>query len=411
MERIGKYEVIRELGRGSMGRVFLARHPIMDKTVAIKVVHAPELSGAPEIDHLRRRLFAEARGAGLLSHANIIAIHDVDVVGELAFIVMEYIEGDTLEDRLASGAPMSVNETASIVGQIACALDAAHARAIIHRDIKPANIMLSHGNRVKVADFGIARNLAEAGLTKTGLVLGTPYYMAPEQILGHPIDGRADQFALAVIAYRMLTGVRPFDGDTVTAIMYQIVNGEPKPMLERNKALTRPIADVVARALSKDPNGRYATCSEFALELLRASAPRPAPAPIAGGAGAAAVMAPAPVAAPTATATPKQSPWRAGLQVIFYIGLSLAVIAFVITLYVRERPAAPQAPQPAPVVQSEPQPPVRRPEARKPARRRDLKRPVNKEEPAAPVTEPATRVDAPLPAGQRVGDPGPGGKP
>ena len=277
MERIGKYEIIREIGRGAMGRVLLARHPIMDKTVAIKVVHAPELNDPAHVDQLRRRLFDEARRAGSLSHPNIITIYDVDSVGELAYIVMEFIDGDTLEDRLAPGVPVPFDLSVSIIGQIASALDTAHARGIIHRDIKPANIMLSEGSRVKVADFGIAKNLAESGMTKTGLVLGTPYYMAPEQIIGKPIDGRADQFALAVIAYRMLTGVRPFEGDTVTAIMYQIVNGRPKSMLECNGELRPPTALIVEKALSKDPSERYATCSEFAHALGTGAAPAAAP--------------------------------------------------------------------------------------------------------------------------------------
>jgi hypothetical protein len=399
VQRIGKYEVIREIGRGSMGRVFLARHPIMDKTVAIKVVHAPDLSGVADIEHLRRRLFDEARRAGALSHPNIISIYDVDVIGELAFIVMEYIEGQTLEDGLVPGAPMKLADTVSIVGQIADALDVAHARGIIHRDIKPANIMLGAGNSVKVADFGIAKNLAETGLTKTGLVLGTPYYMAPEQILGRGVDGRTDQFALAVMAYRMFTGVRPFDGDTVTAIMYQIVNGEPKPMLACNSALTPAIADVVAKALSKDPAARYISCAEFARSLASAAAP-PRPVVVSTGAAAAApALAPVPVAAPVPIARARHS----GMQAVFYIGLSVAVIAIVTAVYVMKLRVRPQA-QPAPIVQTEPAAPARRTETRRSPRRRAA---VKKEEPAAePVAQEAPPKDE-----KAVADPGPTAQP
>ena len=417
MERIGKYEIVRELGRGAMGKVLLARHPIMDKTVAIKVVHAPDAHTPDEVEHLRKRLFDEARRAGALSHPNIVTIYDVDVTGEMAFIVMEFIEGDTLEDRLAAGAPMNFDAAVSIIGQIAGALDAAHARAIIHRDIKPANIMLTDGNRVKVADFGIAKNLAEAGMTRTGLVLGTPYYMAPEQILGKPIDGRADQFALAVIAYRMLAGVRPFDGDSVTAIMYQIVNGQPKSMCECNKTLAPPTAQIVAKALSKDPADRYATCSEFAHALLKGTAPAIAAAPpviaatqFAGsGVAAAAAVAPArmPVApAPAPVRTPaKRSFVRSAVLGLVYFLLPIAVLAVAASMYIARTTVKPEA-QPAPVVQAEPQ----QPPARVPARRSDARKPRRQ---AAAKTEPAPEQpveDTTAPAataGKKVADPGP----
>lgn len=279
MQRIGKYEVIRELGKGAMGKVYEARHPIMGTIVAIKVIHTPEFMDVGELEAKRKRLFDEARRAGALSHPNIVTIHDVDLVDDIAFIVMEMIRGNTLEDRLEPGKPMPTATAIDFLKQMASALDCAHARGIVHRDVKPANIMIAEGNRVKVADFGIAKDLTEQGATKTGFVLGTPYYMSPEQIQGLTLSGRSDQFALGVIAYWMLTGQRAFDGESVTSIMYKIVHGQVTPALELNRELNPSVAQALEQALAKEANQRFATCCEF-ISALEAALSRPAGLPL-----------------------------------------------------------------------------------------------------------------------------------
>jgi serine/threonine-protein kinase len=226
--RIGKYEILRELGRGSMGKVYEARHPIMKNNVAIKVIHTDSTENPDDVQFKTKKLFDEARRAGILTHPNIVTIKDVDSDGETAFIVMEFVQGPTLEDWLNGDKPLELQLSLGILRQIADALDYAHSKNIIHRDVKPANVMIMDGNRVKVADVGIAKDLADPSATKAGIVMGTPYYMAPEQILAKPLDGRADQFALAVLAFRLLTGHRAFEADSITALMFQIVNAPPR---------------------------------------------------------------------------------------------------------------------------------------------------------------------------------------
>jgi serine/threonine protein kinase len=271
-ERIGKYEILRELGRGSMGKVYEARHPIMRTNVAVKVIHADPAENPEDVQFKKKKLFDEARRAGILTHPNVVTIKDVDSDGETAFIVMEFVQGPTLEDWLNDDKPLKLELSLNILGQMADALDYAHSKNIIHRDVKPANVMIMDGNRVKVADFGIAKDLADPSATKAGVVMGTPYYMAPEQILAKPLDGRADQFALAVLAFRLLTGHRAFQADSITALMFQIVNAPARSPVELNKNLKPGVAGVLDKALAKDPAQRYPTCREFIDALEQAAA-------------------------------------------------------------------------------------------------------------------------------------------
>jgi serine/threonine-protein kinase len=206
MEQIGRYRIVGELGRGAMGIVYRAQDPTIGRTVAIKTIRLGEVTDPKERERLRERLFREAQSAGALSHPNIVTIYDVAEEGDLAYIAMEYVDGQTLDRVLASGQLPSGQQLLEILRQTATALDYAHHHGIVHRDIKPANVMIDERGAAKIADFGVAKILSQQ-LTQAAGFIGTPNYMSPEQVEGAPLDVRADQFALAVIAYDLLTGV------------------------------------------------------------------------------------------------------------------------------------------------------------------------------------------------------------
>ncbi|HSW49969.1 MAG TPA: serine/threonine-protein kinase, partial [Bryobacteraceae bacterium] len=213
MHRIGRYEIEAELGRGAMGVVFRALDPAIGRTVAIKTIRLADLGGAEDRDRLGNRLLHEARSAGVLSHPGIVTIYDVSEHDDLAYIAMEFVNGPTLEQVLSSGEPPDPSLLFRVLKTTAAALDYAHKKAIVHRDIKPANIMIHEDGAVKITDFGVAKIQAGQLATQTGMVVGTPCYMSPEQALGRPVDGRSDQFSLAVVAYEMLTGEKPFGSE------------------------------------------------------------------------------------------------------------------------------------------------------------------------------------------------------
>jgi len=273
MDRIGRYRIVRELGRGAMGVVYLATDPTIGRSVAIKTIRLGEVSNPEERARLRERLFREARSAGVLSHPGIVTIYDMEAQDDLAFIAMEYVNGPTLE-KLLTGHPLPAERMFSILGQTAVALDYAHQKGIVHRDIKPANIMITEDGSVKITDFGIAKISTNEQFTMTGAIVGTPHYMAPEQVQGQAVDGRADQFSLAVIVFEMLTGEKPFTGDQLTTVVYKIVAEEPVPPHRLNSTLNQQITNVLRRALSKKPDARYANCQKFvdALEAACAAA-------------------------------------------------------------------------------------------------------------------------------------------
>jgi serine/threonine-protein kinase len=272
MERIGRYKIVRELGRGAMGVVYHAIDPNIGRPVAIKTIHFGGGRNSEEQNRLRERLFREARSAGILSHPGIVTVYDVEQQGELAYIAMEYVDGPTLDQVLSEAQPIPPERMFSILGQTAVALDYAHQKGIVHRDIKPANIMIARDGTAKITDFGIAKITASDQLTMTGNIVGTPHYMSPEQVQGQLVDGRSDQFSLAVIAFEMLTGEKPYSGEHLTTVVYKIVAEEPAAPHRLNPTIGVAIESVVRKSLSKKPDLRYATCQEFARALEKACA-------------------------------------------------------------------------------------------------------------------------------------------
>jgi serine/threonine-protein kinase len=272
MDRIGRYKIVRELGRGAMGVVYHAIDPNIGRPVAIKTINLGAVLKPDEQERMRERLFREARSAGILSHPGIVTIYDVEQQGDLAYIAMEYVDGPTLDQLLGEPQALAPERMFSILGQTAVALDYAHGKGIVHRDVKPANIMIAADGTAKIADFGIAKITASEQFTMTGSIVGTPHYMSPEQVQGQPVDGRSDQFSLAVIAFEMLTGEKPYTGEHLTTVVYKIVAEEPPAPHRINSTLGSAIEAVVRKGLSKRPDGRYATCQEFTEALEKACA-------------------------------------------------------------------------------------------------------------------------------------------
>ncbi len=285
MDRIGRYRIVKEIGRGAMGIVYLATDPTIGRSVAIKTVRLRDVDNAHQREKLRERLFREARSAGVLSHPNIVTIYDMAEEDGVAYISMEYVDGPTFEDIMASGKPLEPGKMFAILRQTATAVDYAHTKGIIHRDIKPANIMLGRDGNVKVTDFGIAKiNAAADSYTMTGTLVGTPNYMSPEQVQGTEITGRSDQFSLAVIAYEILTGERPFPGEQLSTVVYKIVAEEPVSPQRLNRTLGPYVEGVLRKGLSKKPGNRYRTCAEFVGSLETTCAATRGWTPVARGA-------------------------------------------------------------------------------------------------------------------------------
>ncbi len=275
MNSIGRYQIVRELGRGAMGVVYLANDPNIGRAVAIKTIRLSEVHKPEERERLRERLFREARSAGMLSHPGIVTIYDVDQQGDLAYITMEFVDGPTLDWVLSQEIAITASQMFSVLGQTAAALDYAHTKGIVHRDIKPANVMIASDGATKVTDFGIAKITTNEHLTITGTIVGTPHYMSPEQVQGLEIDGRSDQFSLAVIAYEMLTGEKPYTGEHLTTVVYKIVAEEPPPPRRLNVTLTSSIENVLRKGMAKRPEARFGSCQEFSVALESACAASP----------------------------------------------------------------------------------------------------------------------------------------
>jgi predicted Ser/Thr protein kinase len=257
----GKYRIERLLGKGGMGAVFLAHDLALEREVAIKVL-PPDVA---QDDQVVRRFQQEAKTAAKLDHPNIIPIYRVESEGGLNYFVMKYISGTSLEDLLETKEPLPVPEIQRILWEAACALGHAHQRGVVHRDVKPANIMFDHHGRVMLTDFGISKALqAATGFTATGMIIGTPHYMAPEQGKGAAVDGRADQYSLGVVGYRMITAELPFNGDSVHTIIYKHIYEEPPLASVKRPGIPGTLTVAIARALAKDPHLRFPAMEDFA---------------------------------------------------------------------------------------------------------------------------------------------------
>jgi serine/threonine-protein kinase len=262
---VGRYRILDFLGAGAMGEVFLAEDPQIERRLAIKTVR---LVGRPqEIEDRKRRLLREARAAGRLLHPNVVTLFDAGEAEGMLYLAFELVEGMDLAGRLESGPPLSLREVLRIIRQVADALDFAHRQGIVHRDIKPSNILLDKQGKVKVADFGIAKVTGQSTeLTVAGSVMGSPQYLSPEQIRGEELDGRSDIFSLGVVLYELLSQKRPFDGDTITTLVYQILHKEPPPISEL-RAVPERLEALLRRMLAKSRDDRFATAAELAVEV------------------------------------------------------------------------------------------------------------------------------------------------
>jgi eukaryotic-like serine/threonine-protein kinase len=269
---IGRYSLERELGRGGMGVVYLAREVRLDRPVAIKLL-PPDLAARQE---LRDRFLQEARTAARLSHPYIVPIHAVDEIDGFVFIVMAYVNGETLAQRIATRGPLPAGDVTRIMREVAWALAYAHAQGVVHRDIKPANILLEHGSgRAMVADFGIARVMETGGDTAVGVVLGTPEFMSPEQASGDALDGRSDLYALGVVAYLAVTRTLPFTAPTVQAVLALHLTQKPQPVASVAKGIPRALAQAIDTCLQKDPAARYPNGEALADALAPGMEKRP----------------------------------------------------------------------------------------------------------------------------------------
>ncbi len=398
MEQIGRYPIECELGRGGCGIVYLGRDPKIERQVAIKTILMSEIRSNPNGRTLRERLAREAQSAGALSHPNIVTVYELGEDADVTFIAMEFVDGPPLQILMDEGR-LPLDKIAKYLRHTASALDFAHSKGIIHRDVKPANILITGSDEAKITDFGVAKIVERAGMTTTGMAVGTPSYMSPEQIMTKQLDGRSDQFSLAVIAFELLTGRKPFESDSLPGLIHQILSVEPPSAAEIDEKVGEPAASILRKALSKDPEGRYPKCADFAKALEEAMLGTVAPSlpvvPVAKP-----VEPPATIpAAPPAKGSPV-------VKALLFVAIGLVIAGY----FYSQRSAAPPAPEAKsapPVAQVEPPPPAT-PEPKQavePAKP-EKKEKKKKEEPAVVVTEspkpppsnPDPGPDAPAPS-------------
>lgn len=265
---LGRYEVVKELGRGAMGTVYLGKDPKINREVAIKTLRYEDID-EEQLAEVKKRFFREAEAAGRLSHPNIVTIYDVGEDYEIAYMAMELLSGSDLTKYCQKENLLPLHEVVRIVTATANALDYAHEHDVVHRDIKPANIMVLKNGEVRVADFGIAR-VVTSSKTQTGVVLGTPSYMSPEQIAGQKVDGRSDLFSLGVVLFELLTGTKPFQGDSIATLMFNITTGLPPRAAELVPDIPPSMQAILDKAMAKDREQRYQKGSEMAEELVQA---------------------------------------------------------------------------------------------------------------------------------------------
>jgi TonB family protein len=298
---IGRYQITGTLGYGAMGAVYKAFDPLIRRPLAIKMIRLDVPRDSPQYKSFIERFYMEARISGTLSHPGIVTLFDVGEEGGLPFLAMEFIEGRTIAAILEEGTRFKPERVIGLVSQVAAALDYAHSRGVIHRDIKPSNLIVHAGDQVKVMDFGIAK-LADAEITHSGTLVGTPSYMSPEQAMGEKLDGRSDIFSLGVCAFEMLSGEQPFPGSNVTSILYKLVHVDPvEPAdLEMNGLVPQKWREVFGTVLAKKPENRYQTATAFVRDLEYCLGSWFT------GLGEEATLAPAPPAAPPPAPEPKR---------------------------------------------------------------------------------------------------------
>ncbi|HET8564930.1 MAG TPA: protein kinase [Solirubrobacterales bacterium] len=262
----GRYRLEAKLGSGGMSTVYLARDTTLDRPVAVKVMHREMSEQADQLERFRQ----EARAVAKLSHPNVVAVIDAGEDGGHPYIVFEYVEGETLKQRINRVGALDAQEALAYAIEIARGLTVAHARNMVHRDIKPQNVLIDSEGRAKLTDFGISRQLEQDGMTATGRVLGTTDYVAPEQAMGHPVDQRSDVYSLGVVLYEMLVGAVPFSADSQVGVAMKHVNEELPDVQLRRPELSAAAAMVVERATAKDPAGRYQEVGEMIDDLATA---------------------------------------------------------------------------------------------------------------------------------------------
>src|SRR5262245_2789547 len=268
---LGRYEVVAELGKGAMGVVYRANDPMLNRMVAIKTINTEE-AGHEGMAEYEACFYTEAKAAGGLNHPNIIIIYDIGKSGHLVYMAMEYIQGKELREMLGEGKPLAVSQAVDVAAQVAEGLAYAHQHQVVHRDIKPANIMITPEGRAKIADFGIAHMRSSETRTQTGVILGSPKYIAPEQVVGKRADHRSDIFSLGVILYECITGSTPFNGEGLSALMYQITNHDPSPPSSMNSQVPVMLDYIIAKVLTKAPEGRYQSAAGSTHDLAACKA-------------------------------------------------------------------------------------------------------------------------------------------
>jgi serine/threonine-protein kinase len=283
-QQIGRYKILGELGKGAMGVVYQAQDPAIGRLIAIKSIRLDALTEESERARMRDRLFREAQSAGILSHPGIVTIYDIAEEKGMAYIFMEFVNGPSLEKLLKQEQAPDKETLLSILRQTAAALDYAHKKGIIHRDIKPANIMIHEDGSSKITDFGVAKIVSQQ-MTAAGTIMGTPSYMSPEQVQGVNVSGQTDQFALAVIAYEMLTGEKPFTAEYMPTLLYKIVREDPPPPHRLNRTISADVDQVIKKGLAKLGADRYETCVDFVHALRAALNNSPNWVPLPSGAG------------------------------------------------------------------------------------------------------------------------------
>jgi len=266
IKNIGKYKILETIGKGAMGVVYKAADPDIDRVVAIKAIRFDIISEESEREDIMKRFIREAQSAGKLIHPNIVTIYDVVKSENMTYIVMQYIEGHSLQKTISSGEKIPIEKVVFLMTQICDALEYAHKKGIIHRDIKPANILIDEEGKPYLVDFGIAR-VETSTITQTGRTVGTPSYMSPEQVMGKKVNKCSDIFSLGVLLYEILTGKRPFHGDSITTVIYKIINEEPLSSMEVKKTMPKGFEPIISKALAKDPKKRYQTCGQFKHDL------------------------------------------------------------------------------------------------------------------------------------------------